>query len=86
MRRAAQLLAAVAAAAGAAPAGIALAQTDPGAPEGAVQTAHTVRSFDRYDLPVGSRSARRRARCVPSRAPSPGRPGASMTSRPALPA
>jgi OOP family OmpA-OmpF porin len=31
----------------------AAAQVDPGAPAGAVQTAHAVRDFDSYDLPVG---------------------------------
>ncbi len=51
MRAAAPVLAI--ALAGAAPAGSAAAQVDPGAPEGAVQTAHAVRDFDRYGLPVG---------------------------------
>jgi outer membrane protein OmpA-like peptidoglycan-associated protein len=46
------MLAAVASA-GAAPAGAAAAEVDPGAPEGAVQTAHAVRDFDRYGMPVG---------------------------------
>ena len=50
MRRRALLLAATLWAA----ARMAAAQVDPGAPEGAVQTAHAIRDFDRYDLPVGA--------------------------------
>ena len=34
-------------------AGTASAQVDPGAPPGAVQTAHVATAFDSYDLPVG---------------------------------
>ncbi|HET7410251.1 MAG TPA: OmpA family protein [Paracoccaceae bacterium] len=34
-------------------AGAAFAQVDPGAPPGAVQTVHSARGFDSYDLPVG---------------------------------
>jgi OOP family OmpA-OmpF porin len=36
------------------------AQTDPGAPEGARETAHVVRDYDSYDLPVGPFDVHRR--------------------------